>query len=66
MTAAASLITEERCSAGCLLAAARSRRQCRCKCRGDLHSLLSGADVSSLIEGRHLAQLTDLEVLMTA
>ena len=48
---AGDLVREGNCVSGCL-AAISDPSGCRCVCRGELHGLLSTADVSTLIDRR--------------
>lgn len=58
------LITEKRCSHGCLTATTTTQR-CECPCRGAYHSLVTDADVTALADSRvaGLHRMTDAEVI---
>jgi hypothetical protein len=64
MTTARELVESGCCTASCL-AAVTAPSRCKCPCRSELHGLLSGAVVDSLIDSHRvgLHRLTDLEVL---
>lgn len=67
MTTARELVETGCCTAACL-AAITAPSRCKCPCRAELHGLLSGAVVDTLIVAQRvgLNRLTDLEVIQCA
>jgi hypothetical protein len=67
VTTAAEFIREGCCTSACLAAITEPGR-CSCPCGGEFHGLLSGADLTALLDGRRLGlhRLTDAEIVGAA